>query len=346
MSSKELESLLPIRQYSTKDKILNNEILVTGGAGFLGIHILKDLVLSKKYKKIYTIVRNKEKLKVQAEYFNLGIEWIKEIEIIQGDLLNLKELEFPNVEKVIHSAAQIHCIKTLKQLWNNNVETTEKVSQIYKNNEVFFISTLSVFVSSNLIGNHEPKSLETSNDYFLYGGYAQSKFIGEKIIEKYNQNIIRLGLITGSSKDGIFPKDFFSNFVNINKEIKIYPEGFEESLVDMTPVDFCSKIICKSLEENLKIKHIANKDGTKLSDFIKILKLNKVTKEVWQSEIETKNTLDSYLLKFAFFKQETLTNNFNYFNLDLFQTTNHTYNIKENFEKDNQYLLQLYCSKI
>ena len=218
ISSKDLDSLLPIRQYSTKDKILNNEILVTGGTGFLGIHILKDLVLSKKYKKIYTIVRNKEKLKIQAEYFNLGIDWIKEIEIIQGDLLDLKELDFPNVEKVIHSAAQIHCIKTLKQLWNNNVETTEKISQIYKNNEVFFISTLSVFVSSNLVGNHEPKSLEISENYLLYGGYAQSKFIGEKIIEKYNQNIIRLGLITGSSKEGIFPKDFFTDFVKINKE--------------------------------------------------------------------------------------------------------------------------------
>lgn len=345
MSSKELNSLLPIRQYDTKDNIKNNEILVTGGAGFLGIHILKNLALSKKYKKIYTIIRNKEKLKKQAEYFNLGVEWINEIEIIQGDLLDLKELAFPNVEKVIHSAAQIHCIKTLKQLWNNNVETTEKISQIYKNNEVFFISTLSVFVSSNLIGNHEPKILTVSENYQLYGGYAQSKFIGEKIIEKYNQKIIRLGLITGSSKNGIFPKDFFTDFIKINKELNIYPEGYEDSIVDMTPVDFCSTIICKTLEKTLKITHIANKNGTKLSEFIKILKLKKVTKEVWESEIKNKNTLDSYLLKFAFFKQETLAHNFNYFNLDLFQTTNHTYNIKENFKKDNQYLLQLYCSK-
>ena len=36
----------------------------------------------------------------------------------------------------------------------------------------------------------------------------------------------------------------------------------------------------------------------------------------------------------------------NYFNLDLFQTTNHSYDIKNKFEMSNENLLKLYCNEI
>ena len=109
---------------------------------------------------------------------------------------------------------------------------------------MYFISTLSVFVSSNLYGNHIEKSLMCNDEYHLYGGYAQSKYIGEKIMEKYQKNIIRLGLITGTSEKGIFPEDFFSDFIKINKKIGEYPENYENSYVDITPVDYAvEKII-------------------------------------------------------------------------------------------------------
>lgn len=345
-SSKKLICLLPNKIYINKNKCKNNEILVTGGAGFLGIHILKNLLLSKKYTKIHTIVRNPEKLIKQAEYFNLGIEWISQITVITGDLLEIKDCLFPNVEFVIHSAAQIHCIKTLKQLWNNNVETTEKIAQIYQKNKLFFISTLSVFVSSNLIGNHENKSLLVSDDYCLYGGYAQSKFIGEKIIEKYKQNIIRLGLITGSSKDGIFPEDFFTNFIKANKQLGFYPEEFEEALVDITPVDYVVNLVAEVIQGKEKIIHIANKKATSLSQIVSVLNLKKLKKEDWLKKVEKMTNLEQILLKFAFFKNETMSSNRDYFNIDLFQTTNHTYNIKKYFDQDNESMLKLYSSKI
>lgn len=346
MSSKKLLELIPNTKYESKIKIDNNEILITGGAGFLGVHLLKTLVLSKKYNKIYTIVRSIDKIKIQADYFKLGKDWLKYVHIIEGDLLTLNESQFPNVETIIHCAAKIHCLKTLNQLWNDNVISTLKISQIYKNNSIFFISSLSVFVSSNLIGKHEPTSLIESEDYLLYGGYAQSKFLAEKIIEFYNQKIIRLGLITGSSNKGIFPDDFFKTFLKINKDLKYYPKVYEESFIDMTPVDYCSEIILNNLQNNLKIIHIANKTPTRLTDFINLLNLTQIDKEQWINLINKKSKLESLLLKFAFFKTETLNDNFCYFNLDLFQTTNHTYNIKNSFYIHNKNLLKLYFSKI
>lgn len=346
MSSKDLISLLPEKKYEVKNKCNNNEILVTGGAGFLGIHLLKELVFSKQYTKIHTIVRSPDKIIKQAKYFNLGTDWIKEIIILKGDLLEINAVQFPNVEFVIHSAAQIHCIKTLKQLWQNNVEITEKIAQIYQNNKLFFISTLSVFVSSNIIGEHKNNSLLVSDNYCLYGGYSQSKFIGEKIIEKYNQHIIRLGLITGSSKEGIFPEDFFTNFIKSNKALNCYPENFEEALVDMTPVDYAVKLITQLTQGKEKISHIANKQATTLSKIVASLNLKKINKEDWFKKVNKMSNLEQLLLKFAFFKTETMINNENYFNIDLFQTTNHNYNIQDFFEISNRNMLELYCFKI
>lgn len=347
MSSKELFDLIPMRKFGGKKTINNNEILVTGGAGFLGIHLLKSLYEAKKYSKIYTIVRNENKLYEQAKYFNLNVDWLKDIVIIKGDLLELTEEEYPNVEFVIHSAAQIHCIKTLRQLWNNNVELVSKINQIYQNNKLYFISTLSVFVSSNKIGNHQENTLEVNDEYLLYGGYSQSKYIGEKITEQYNQKIIRLGLITGSSKTGKFPNDFFVSFVKDLKIIGYYPENYQEALVDMTPVDLASENIINFINKQEKnIIHIANKEGTKLSNFINILNLKKISKEDWLNKINELDNLKQFLLKFAFFKDEMLESHFNYFNLDLFQTTNHSYDIKNKFEMSNENLLKLYCNEI
>lgn len=347
LSSTELYNKLPNLDYTVKPKSENKAILLTGAAGFLGIHLLKKLVLSKNYNKIFAIVRNIEKVKIQAKNYQLGQEWIKKVTFIESDLLNLEDKDFPEVEFIVHGAAQIHCLKTLKQLWKNNVETTDKIAKIYQNNKVFFISTLSVFVSSNKKGIHKPISLEVSEEYLLYGGYAQSKYIGEKIMEKYNQNIIRLGLITGASDKGIFPNDFFVNFVQLNNDLGVYPEEFEEAFVDMTPVDYCADLIINSLlNKDSKIKHIANKEPTKLTSFIKVLDLKKIPKNVWLDKVKMKTSLEQYLLKYAFFKQESLNLHFDYYNLDLFQTTGHSYSIENFFEKNNQQLLSLYCEQI
>lgn len=350
LNSKELmESIPTINHFNiiSKPTIFNNEILVTGGSGFVGIHLLKQLVESKRFNQVHTIVRDISKLKKQAEYFKLNTGFLNEIKVIEGDLLDLNIDSFPNVQYIIHSAAQIHCIKTLKQLWNNNVLTTQKIAEIYQNNDLSFISTLSVFVSSNKIGKHLPITLDENNEYYeLYGGYAQSKYIAEKIVERGQGKIIRLGLITGSTKYAIFPNDFFTQIVKLLNKIKTYPMDYQQAYVDLTPVDLACYQIIEALDRKEKIIHIANKNSTPLSDFIEGLHLKAVSNEVWLKKIESYTNLDQILLKYAFFKEEMLKTHFNYFNIDLFQSTHHNYAILNEFEVSNKTLLKNYIKEI
>ena len=350
LNAKELMEKVPSTNYfniASKPSVCNNEILITGGAGFVGIHLLKQLVESKKFTQVYTIVRDITKLKKQAEYFNLSTSFLTEIKIIEGDLLTLNADSFPNVQYIIHSAAQIHCIKTLKQLWNNNVLVTQKIAEIYQNNEVNFISTLSVFVSSNKKGTHAPLKLEEDSQcYELYGGYAQSKYIAEKIIERVQGKIIRLGLITGSTHSSIFPEDFFTKTIRLLREIKIYPIDYKESYVDLTPVDLACSQIIENIKQKKTIIHIANKVSTPLSYFIELLNLKAVQNDIWLKEIAAYDNLDQILLKYAFFKEKMLNTHFNYFNIDLFQSTHHSYAILEEFEISNKTLLQNYIKNL
>lgn len=331
------------------NKKFERSLLLTGATGFLGIHLLLQLVRSLQYKKIYIIVRNKEKLKQQIAYYQIDSFSFENIEIIENDLLNMKENDFPAVETVIHSAAEIHCLKNLNQLCDNNVLTTQKICNIYQNDaNIYFISTLSVFVSSNLTGNHYPTSLPISNSYILYGGYAQSKYISEKIVEACNGNIIRLGLLTGSTYLGQFPvNDFFSQIVTTLNKIKIYPENFEEAYVDLTPVDLCAeKIVQHIISGKDNILHIANKKSISLTEILNELNLKKVHTIEFQKQIKELPTLPKTLLEFAFFKSTMLKDCFRLFNIDLFQSTNHSYNIENNFNISNTKLIKKYLQNI
>lgn len=345
-----------------KKHLPNNHLLLTGATGFLGIHLLENLVKKSIYEKIYIIVRNKNKLLDQIEYYNIPKFSFNKIEIIEGDLLTLPIENFPNASYVIHSAAEIHCLKNLSQLWSNNVLVTKKICDIYQHcAKVTLISTLSVFVSSNTNGEHKPTSLPVNQNYSLYGGYAQSKYISEKLVEKINGNIVRLGLLTGSTHTGKFPPhDFFTQIVTALNNIKVYPEIFEEAFVDITPVDLCGQIITNYISNNNfsnnnfnnnnfsknNIIHIANKNSLPLSAIVKKLNLTPVSGINFISTLNSLPSLTKTLLMFAFFKSEMLKSSFKLFNIDLFQSTDHSYDIKEDFNINHHHLLTIYLQQL
>ena len=351
-SSKNLMNYLqlPLKEHVFSTPVISESLLLTGATGFLGIHLLEKLVNSQLYKNLFIIVRNKKKLQHQVAYYGIpNFSW-DNITIIEGDLNSLPVECFPNVTTVIHSAAQIHCIKTLKQLWQDNVATTAKICQIYQNTaNINFISTLSVFVSSNQSGIHTPDPLPVSEDYLLYGGYAQSKFICEQLIEQVGGNIIRLGLLTGSTYLSRFPtKDFFSQVITTLHTLGCYPQDYEPAWVDMTPVDIAASKIINYLSENYEesIIHIANKSSLNIKDIVQLLDLKAVAPDIFEEKIKDLDTVSKNLMTFAFFKTRALKENFHLFNIDLFQSTNHFYSIEQDFPIDNISLLNIYIGKL
>jgi nonribosomal peptide synthetase DhbF len=97
------------------------------------------------------------------------------------------------VTAVYHCAAEVNNVKPLEELISVNVEGAFNFPLFFlglnplglRNILVFcrsgktlhYISTLSVFVSSNLEGGHMLESELDSSVHTVYGGYAQSKWV-------------------------------------------------------------------------------------------------------------------------------------------------------------------------
>ncbi|MEK7226529.1 MAG: SDR family NAD(P)-dependent oxidoreductase, partial [Bacteroidota bacterium] len=97
-------------------------VLVTGGTGFLGSYIIKQLI-EKGY--VVRAIRRSNKLPfwIPKEIFD-KVEWI------EGDVLDVVALEeaMEGVDTVIHSAAVVSFIKRDRQnMYQVNVEGTANV---------------------------------------------------------------------------------------------------------------------------------------------------------------------------------------------------------------------------
>tara|TARA_Y100000816_G_scaffold127403_1_gene89690 strand:- start:1697 stop:2698 length:1002 start_codon:yes stop_codon:yes gene_type:complete len=175
-----------------------SSILVTGGAGYIGSHIIEELVKTKSKIVILDNLSTGYK-----ELIN------KKAVFIKGDVKNyfklLKIVKKYKIESVIHLAACLNISEAEKKkskYFKNNVIGTLNVVKCCKNTNIkniVFSSSCSIY--GNTIGAVSEKKRANPKGY-----YAYTKYEGEKIIKKYakkfkyNFAILRYFNIAGASK--------------------------------------------------------------------------------------------------------------------------------------------------
>lgn len=175
-----------------------NNILVTGGAGYIGSHIVEQLA---KTKARVIIIDN-----LETGYKKLIN---KNAIFVKGDIKNFKQLSKLiykyKVNSVIHLAAYLNISeaeKNKKKYFENNVRGTLNVVKCCKNTNIKNI----VFSSSCSIYGNTKGAVDENKKANPKGYYAYTKYEGEKIIKKYakkfkyNFAILRYFNIAGASK--------------------------------------------------------------------------------------------------------------------------------------------------
>ena len=209
-------------------------ILVTGGAGYIGSHIIEILI--KKNKNVFIIdnltTGYKKLINKKAKFFKL-------------DILNTKKLkriiERYNIDSIIHLAANLiigEGERQPKKYYKNNVKGTQSVLDSIKKTKVknlLFSSTAAVYkdgmyrVTENSIV--KPKSV-----------YGKSKLRAENLIKSkckklgINYGILRYFNIVGASSSGKYGlinisdhlfKNFSTQVMKKKPILKIYGTDYD-----------------------------------------------------------------------------------------------------------------------
>tara|TARA_B100000029_G_scaffold496998_1_gene564066 strand:+ start:837 stop:1817 length:981 start_codon:yes stop_codon:yes gene_type:complete len=194
-----------------------SQILVTGGAGYIGSHVVEQLV--KKKTKIIIL-----------DNLVTGFKKLinKRAKFIKGDIKNKKIvnkiLKKHNIETIVHFAAYLNVSeaeKSKKKYFKNNIVGTENLIKACQNTNVkniIFSSSCSVYgnVKGAVSENKKPNPM---------GYYAYTKYKGENIIKKnskkynYKYVILRYFNVAGASpsnKIGQIEKSHGQLFKNIS----------------------------------------------------------------------------------------------------------------------------------
>lgn len=254
------------------------KILITGGAGFIGRHLIPSL--SKDHSiTIYDNLSNSTKPDLQN------------IEFVKGDILDFKTLVESSKEfdVVIHLAAKIDVAESVinpKDTMNVNVNGTENILKCCVENKIkkiIFASSAAVYGEQENIITEETKTNPLSP-------YGESKLVAEEKIKKYcNENnlnaiIFRMFNVYGSGQTkqyaGVIIK--FSDNILQNISLTIYGDGKQtRDFISINDIVEAYRYVLENIQEK---KCITYNLGTGVAT--SITQLAKLMLEIFKKNLE------------------------------------------------------------
>jgi thioester reductase-like protein/amino acid adenylation domain-containing protein len=251
---------LPLAKMAAPD-----HVLLTGATGFVGAFLLRDL-LHDTAATIHCLVRaddpqmGLQRIKQNMATYALWDErLVTRVIVLPGDLSRLRfglsEARFQElartIDVIIHNGALVNFIYSYHEHKTTNVAGTQEVLRLAaqeKVKAVHFVSTLSVFHT----GQHDDGTVfgedaDLDETGVPFGGYAQSKWVGEKLVLLAAERglpvaIYRPGLVSGDSRSGGWnTADMMSTMALACMALGAVPDL--EVDVDIVPVDYVSKAL-------------------------------------------------------------------------------------------------------
>ena len=243
------------------------DVLLTGAAGFLGIHILYEL-LHRYSGKVYCLLRDKHNNPAEDRlnmiYFYYFEESLKEkysdrLTVLSGDVTDResfnKFLDF-NIDTVINCAANVKHFSKGTDIEDVNLYGTLNVIDFCKQADARLIHVSTMSVGGIFVGEQgEVTHLEENQLYFgqqATSKYTLSKFLAERAIleevsKGFNAKIMRVGTLSARNSDGEYQINFTTNTfmgrLKSNIIIGKYPYDMIEMPFELSPIDFVAKAI-------------------------------------------------------------------------------------------------------
>lgn len=221
-------------------------IVLTGASGFLGAHILQQLVASgKKVKALKRAQSDLSFVRRVFEKFGQAGDWQK-VEWVDADVLDYFALEdaFVGADTVIHAAAMVSFLeKDRASMYRVNVDGTANVVNAclhQKITDLVFISSIAALGRSDLsepISEKTPWKNSPDNSWYALSKNAAEREVWRGSEEGLNVLVLNPGVILGYAE---WNKSSGKIFTQINKGIPFYTAG-SNGFVDV--LDVCRALI-------------------------------------------------------------------------------------------------------
>ncbi|MBQ3065918.1 MAG: amino acid adenylation domain-containing protein, partial [Clostridia bacterium] len=260
-------------------------ILVTGATGFLGVHIVKEL-LDGGAKKVACLVRDgsRERLDSILTYY-FGDEdaarLSARIEIVCGNItqkmLGLSSDDYRrlvgSIKEIYHCAADVrHYAADEAAFLSTNVDGTENMLTLARRADAQFYHMSTCSVSGDNLRKGNVEAIFTERDYDIgqiweRNIYVKSKFLAEGLVfeaikEGLRAKIFRVGRLVGRASDGKFQRNPETNafylFIKGILSVGAIPCDAAQINIDLMPVDLCAMEIVALAHSSGTVYHMEN----------------------------------------------------------------------------------------
>lgn len=231
-------------------------ILVTGGTGLVGAHLLYKLISNNK--SVRAIYRTKHKLenvkRVFSSYTETYQSLFNKIEWVKADILNIPDLDkaLNNIDFVYHCAALVSFEPNrYQQLRRANIDGTANVVNLCLTNHVkkicyvSSIATLGKPLKNKSITEETHWNPEDDNSVYAITKYGAEMEVWRGTQEGLDAVIVNPGVIIGS---GIWSYGSGSIFKKVYNGITYYTSG----TVGLVSVNDVVDIMVRLLESDIK----------------------------------------------------------------------------------------------
>lgn len=222
----------------------DKSIFITGGTGFLGSYIIKELV--EKGYSVRAIRRSNSRLP-----FFIPTEILNKVEWVEGDILDVVSLEeaMEGVDMVIHAAAMVSFWKKeRKEMYKVNIDgTANVVNTALEKNIKRFVHISSVAALGRKVDGSTVNENKIWEESKINTHYARSKYKAEMEIwrgasERLNVVVLNPSTILGY---GDWNTSSCAVFKNVYDEFKWYTGGVN-GFVDVEDVAKATVMLMES----------------------------------------------------------------------------------------------------